>query len=178
MKKLVLPLVLFIIIAACTKPEPPPPPAPPVDTVGVNNKAIVQQYTDAVVKGDTITMGSFLADNYKGYGPGLNDSTDRAKEIKEWTNQWKNDFASIDFNRATIQAFTIPEGQKFPGDWVSDWALITITYKNGLKPLTTWWNGVYLVKDGKIQASRAFWNVNDYFQQQGFTVTPPKPAKK
>lgn len=178
MKKPFIPAILLVILVSCTKPEPPPPPAPVVDTVGENNKAVVTQYTDAIVKGDTSAIGNFLSDTYRGFGPGLNDSTDRAKEIKEWGSNWKNDFASIDFNRATIQAFTIPEGDKYPGDWVSDWALITVTYKNGFKPFSFWFNGVYSVKDGKIQASRSFWNQNDYFTQQGFTVTPPKPAKK
>ncbi len=174
MKKLVIPAILLAIVVACTKPEPPPPPAPVVDTVGENNKALISQYIDAIVKGDTSAIGNFLADSYKGYGPGLTDSTDRAKEITEWGSNWKNDFASIDFNRAGMIAFTVPAEGKFPGDWVSDWGLITVTYKNGLKPFSFWWNGVYRVKDGKIEVSRIFWNVNDFFIQQGYTVTPPK----
>lgn len=173
MKKLFVEATLIVILAACTQPTPPPP-APVVDTVGETNKALITQYVDAIVKGDTSAIGNFLADSYKGYGPGLTDSTDRAKEIKDWGNSWKNDFSSIDFNRAGMIAFNVPADGKFPGDWVSDWGLITVNYKNGLKPFSFWWNGVYRVKDGKIEVSRAFWNENDYFKQQGFTVTPPK----
>jgi hypothetical protein len=178
MKKLIIPAIICIIIAACTQPAPPPP-ASLVDTVGENNKAVVQQYTDAVTKGDTVGMGSFLSDNYKGYGPGLNDSTDRAKTIANWSNNWKNEFASMAFDRATTTAFTIPADGKFPGDWVADWAYITVNYKNGNKPISFWFNGVYRLTNGKIDRSRAFYNVNDFFQQQGYVVTPPKaPAKK
>lgn len=149
-----------------------------MDTVGESNKAIVQQYTDAIVKGDTVSMGSFLADSYKGYGPGLNDSTDRASEITGWKNSWRNEFQSIQFDRAGMVAFNVPISGKFPGDWVADWGLINVTYKNGNKPFQFWWHGVSRVRDGKIELSRAFYNQNDFFTQQGFKVTPPEPPTK
>ncbi len=170
-------VVLLFIIAACTKPAPPPPPTP-VDSVGESNKALVQQYTDAIVKGDTASLGSFLADNYKGYGPGLNDSTDRAKEIANWARIWREEFASIDYNRAGIIAFTVAADGKFPGDWVSEWAVITVNYKNGNSPVKFWLNSVSRVKNGKIELSRSFYNVNDFFMQHGFKVTPPEAPKK
>ena len=175
-----IPLILVIhlfIIAACTKPAPPPPPAP-VDSVGESNKALVQQYTDAAVKGDTVSMASFLADNYKGFGPGLNDSTDRAKNTASWSKNWREEFASIDFNRAGMIAFSVPADGKFPGDWVAEWAFITVNYKNGNTPFKFWWHGVSRVTNGKIDLSRSFYNVNDFYDQHGFTVTPPKPVKK
>jgi len=177
MKKLIVAAILGIVIAACTKPTPPPP-APAVDSVGEKNKALVAQYTDVVTKGDTTSMATFLAENFRGYGPLLNDSTDRAKEISNWSRSWKNEFSSIDFKRAGMIAFTNPANGPYPGDWIADWAVITVNYKNGYKPFTFWWHGVSRIKDGKIEVSRSFYNQNDFFTQQGFTVTPPKPAKK
>ena len=179
MKNLFIPAMLLFIIAACSKPAPPPPPAaPPIDSVGENNKMVVQRFTDAVVKGDTAGIATFLTDNYKGYGPGLTDSTDRAKLVSEWSKNWKDTFASVDFKSAGKIAFTVPADGKYPGDWVADWAVITVNYKNGLKPVTFWWHSVYRVKDGKIEVSREFYNVNDFFTQHGYTITPPKAAKK
>jgi hypothetical protein len=178
MKKLFFVATLCIVIAACTKPAPPPP-APVIDSVGENNKALIARYTDVAVKGDTTTMSSFLTDNFKGFGPGLNDSTDHAIEISNWARSWRNEFSSIDFKRAGSIAFTNPADGNYPGDWVADWAVITVNYKDGKKPVTFWWHGVFRIKDGKIELSRTFYNVNDFFTQQGFTVTPPKaPAKK
>ena len=174
MKKLVVPAMLLLTVVACNQQ----PAAPVVDTVGENNKAIVQKYSDAIVKGDTVGMEAFLADTYKGYGPGLTDSTDRAKEITGWKKSWREEFASIDFDRAGTIAFTVPTDGKYPGDWVAEWAFINVTYKNGTKPFKFWWHGVSRVKDGKIEVSRAFYNQNDYFTQHDFKVTPPEaPAK-
>ena len=173
MKKLFIPAMLLLTAVACNQPA-----APVVDTVGENNKVIVQKYSDAIVKGDTASLELYLADNYKGYGPGLTDSTDRAKEVSEWKRTWREEFASVDFDRAGTIAFTVPADGKFPGDWVADWALITVTYKNGNKPFKFWWHAVSRVKDGKIEVSRSFFNQNDYFTQRDFTVTPPAaPAK-
>ncbi len=178
MKNLSLILVILLfIISACTKPAPPPL-TPAVDSVGDKNKALIAQYTEVVVKGDTLAMSAFLADNFKGYGPLLNDSTDRAQEISIWSRSWKNEFSSIDFKRAGMIAFTNPANGPYPGDWISDWALITVNYKNGYKTFTFWWHAVSRIKDGKIELTRTFYNQNDFFTQQGFTVTPPKPAKK
>lgn len=176
MKKLFIPAILLFIAAACNQPAPPA--APVVDTVGESNKVIVKQYTDAVVKGDTVAMASFLADNFRAYGPGSNDSTNLENHLKIWKKSWREEFASIDFQSAGLIAFNVPADGKYPGDWVADWALISITYKNGNKPFKFWWHGVYRMKDAKIELNRAFYNVNDFFTQQGFKVTPPEaPAK-
>lgn len=177
MKKLFIAVTLCIVIASCTKPAPPPP-APEVDSVGESNKALVARYTDAAVKGDTTGMASFLADNFKAFGPGLNDSTDRTQEISNWSKSWRNEFSSIDFKRAGSIAFTNPADGNYPGDWVADWAVVTVNYKDGKNTVTFWLHEVYRIKDGKIDLSRAFYNVNDFFTQQGYTITPPKAPKK
>ncbi len=176
MKKLFTPAILLVIVAACNQPAPPT--APVVDTVGESNKAIVKQYTDAVVKGDTVAMASFLADNFRAYGPGSNDSTNLENHLKSWKKSWREEFASIDFQSAGLIAFNVPADGKYPGDWVADWAVITVNYKNGNKPVTFWFHDVNRVKDGKIELSRSFYNVNDFYTQHGFKVTPPEaPAK-
>lgn len=174
MKMQIIPTVLAALIglAACTKP------APVVDTIGEQNKLVVQNYTDAVVKGDTSAIEGFLAGTYMAYGPALNDSTDRQQDIAEWKKNWREAWSSVDFDRAGTIAFTVPADGRFPGDWVSDWAKITVNYKNGSPSVTFWWNAVYLIKDGKIQIVRVFYDLNDILVQQGFKVTPPEPAAK
>lgn len=169
MKKTVIPVLLLLIIAACTQV-----PTPVNDTIGENNKEVIRKYADAIVRGDTAAIGSFLADNYRGYGPGLNDSSNWEQEVNDWKKNWREEFASIKYERVGINAFTVAENSNLDGDWVADWAVITVTYKNGNKPVTFWWHGVSRVKEGKIDLSRSFFNINDFYTQQGYTITPPQ----
>jgi ketosteroid isomerase-like protein len=172
MRKLIIASLLIAGIASCNKPA-----APVVDTAGEQNKEVAKRYADAGAKGDTTALEAILADNVMLYGPGLNDSTTKAKDVSFWKNGWKNDWQSMDYNRAALVAFTIPADGKFPGDWVSDWGKWTVKEKNG-KTVSFWWNGVFRVKDGKIDLGRTFFNVNDFFEQEGYTVTPPAAPKE
>jgi hypothetical protein len=177
MKKMIFPAILLLALASCSKSAR--------DTVGEQNKTLVQKYVDAIVKGDTSNLESFLAAQFMGYGPAMKDSSDRQKEIDSFKKNWRDSWSSVKFDRAAIVAFTLPPGEKNPGDWVADWATITVNYKNAAPPVTFNWHGVSRVKDGKIERIFAFYDVNDILIQQGFTVTPPasksvkpKEAKK
>ncbi|MEK6783133.1 MAG: hypothetical protein AABY93_15640 [Bacteroidota bacterium] len=122
MKKLVIPTVLVALIglAACTKP------VPVVDTVGDQNKLVVQNYIAALVKGDTSSLDSFLADSFKSYGPAVKDSVTKQEDIAQTKKNWREEWSSVSFDRAATIAFTIPVGEKYPGDWVSDWGQVTV----------------------------------------------------
>jgi len=163
MKKMIFPAILLVALASCNKSN----------TVGEQNKALVQKYVEAIVNGDTSNLESFLADKFMGYGPATKDSSNRQQEIDSFKKNWRDSWSSVKFDRAAIVAFTLPPGEKNPGDWVADWATIAVNYKNGTSPVTFNWHGVSRVKDGKIERTFAFYDVNDILVQQGFTVTPP-----
>jgi len=171
MKKLILPAILLVGMASCNKP------APAVDTVGEQNKSLVQKYDEAIVTGDTSNLESFLAEKFMAYGPAMKDSSSRQQIVDIWKKNWRTTWASIKFDRDAILAFTIPPGEKHPGDWVADWAVITVNQKNGLPTVKFRWHTVFRVKDGKIDQSVGFYDLNDILVQQGFTITPPAPKK-
>src|SRR5258706_12040177 len=152
MKKLIFPAIILVGLASCSKP------GPPVDTVGEQNKALVQKYVDAVAKGDTANIESFLADGFKAYGPARKDSSTRQQELDNWKKNWKNNWASVNYDRAAMVAFTLPPGEKFPGDWVADWANITVKYKNGTPSATFYYHAVSRIKEGKIDLTQEFFN--------------------
>src|SRR6267142_4300558 len=172
MRRSIVAAFMIAGIASCNKPA-----APAVDTLGEQNKEVAKKYADAGAKGDSTTLEAILSDSLRLYGPGLNDSTTKTKDLMFWKNGWKNDWVSLDYDRAALIAFTIPEGEKFPGDWVSDWGKWTVKEKNG-RSVAFWWNGVFQVKTGKIVVGRTFLNMNDVFQQEGYTITPPPVPKE
>ncbi len=167
MQKLVAPACLVLGLASCLTP------AAPADTVGNQNKEVVMKFNDAAAKGDTASLEGFLAEKCMIYGPGLNDSINRQQEVDFWKKSWRTEFSSLTYDRAAIIAFTLPPDHKFPGDWVSDWGTWSIQYKNGSPNVSFAINVVAKVNDGKIEVARTFYDENDFFKQQGFTVTPP-----
>lgn len=139
------------------------------------SKAFVDKYIQAVCTGDLSAMGDALADNFKGYGPGSKDSSDRAKTLSVWKTNWDSVFTSIKYDRITAQFVSIPDGRA-KGDWVLEWGDISGTYKNGMPPVKFAFHGVYKVVNNKIEVSVGYYNVADILAQQGFTFVPP--AKK
>ena len=61
--------------------------------------ALAKKYMEAVETGNASTMDSLLADNYKGYGPSVSDSTDKADAIKNWKHNVENLYESIKYTR-------------------------------------------------------------------------------
>ena len=165
MKKIIFPAILLIALASCNKS----------DTVGEQNKALVQKYVDAVVKGDTSSLESFLADNFMNHGPARSDSSNRQKQVDFYKKLWKESWASVNFDQAAIHAFTLAPGEKSAGDWVGVWGTFTAKYKNATPSATVNWHGVYRVKESKIDLGFEFFNVLDMLVQQGYKVTPPAP---
>jgi len=167
MKRLIFPAIVLVGLASCSKP------GPPVDTVGEQNKALVQKYSEAIVRGDTADLESFLSDDFRSSGPAMKDSSNREQQVDSWKKNWRDSWASVNFDRQAMVAFTIPPGEKHPGDWVADWANITVKYKNRTPSATFFYHAVSRVKEGKIDRTIVYYNVNDILVQQGFTLTPP-----
>ena len=172
MRRLIIPALLVLGMASCNKP------APIVDTVGEQNKALVQKYIDVLVKGDTSSMDSFLAEKFMSYGPARKDSSNRQQEMDGYKKNWRESWASVQFIQAAIHAFTLPPGEKNPGDWVAVWGDVTINHKDGKPSVTFRWHGVYRVKEGKIDLGVAFYDNNDILVQLGYTLTPPAPKEE
>ena len=131
------------------------------------NIALVQKYIKAVEAKDTQTMGDLLADNYKGYGPSVSDSTDKAQAIENFKYVAENLYDKIEYERTVNIAAKITDGPN-PGNFVSDWAKLKITYKDGVGPVSLYINAIYRIENGKITLSRTFYNEADVLRQLGY----------
>ena len=164
MKHLIILTVISISIFSCSS--------------SANNKkdnenlAIAKKYMEAVESNNIATMDSLLASNYMGYGPSVSDSTDKAGAIESWKYNVENLYESIKYTRHKELAVTVTEGEA-PGDWVLNWAYLTIKYKDGRGPVNVWVNSAYRIENGKIVHSRTFYNEADVLRQLGYQLVPP-----
>ncbi|MDI1324006.1 MAG: nuclear transport factor 2 family protein [Algoriphagus sp.] len=138
------------------------------------NLALVKKYLEAVETNNPAMMDSVLAEEYKGFGPSVSDSTNKRDAIDNWKYNAENLYESIKYTRFQNIAVTIGEGEEAEaGDWVSSWALVTIKYKDERGPVNAWVNVAYKIKDGKIIHSRTFYNEADVLRQLGYEFLPP-----
>ena len=120
--------------------------------------AIAKKYMEAVETNNVAIMDSLLADNYMGYGPSVGAA---------------NLYESIKYTRHQNIAVTVTENDEADaGDWVSNWAYLTIKYKDGRGPVNVWVNATYKIENGKIVRSRTFYNEADVLRQLGYTMQP------
>lgn len=136
--------------------------------------AIAKKYMEAVESKNTAVMDSLLADNYMGYGPSVADSINKTDALANWKYNAENLYESVKYTKFQNIAVSVKEGgQADPGDWVSNWALLTIKYKDGRGPVNVWVNATYKIENGKIARSRTFYNEADVLRQLHYTIQPP-----
>lgn len=166
MKQLLLFVAVSIGLFSCTSST---------GTMNSENLAIVKKYVQAVESNDTAAMSTLLADNYMGYGPSVGDSTTKAEALANWKYNAENLYESVKYTRFQNIAVTVKEGEEAePGDWVSNWAYLTIKYKDGRGPVNVWVNAVYKIENGKIIKSRTFYNEADVLRQLNYQIVPPQ----
>ena len=149
---------IVIFMAACSGSE---------HKTNTENIAVIEKYIKAVEEKDTKTMSDLLADNYIGYGPSFTDSTNKEEAIANWKNVAENLYDKIDYRRTVNITAEVTDGPH-PGDYVSDWASLKITYKDGRGPVYLNMNAVYRIENGKITLSRTFYNEADVLRQLGY----------
>jgi ketosteroid isomerase-like protein len=137
------------------------------------NLTIAQKYMKAVETKNVATMDSLLADNYMGYGPSVGDSINKEDAILNFKDNAENLYESFEYTRHKEIAVTVTEGEAI-GDWVLNWAYLTIEYKGGEVPVNLWVNIVYRIENGKIVHSRTFYNEADVLRQLNYMIIPPQ----
>jgi limonene-1,2-epoxide hydrolase len=137
------------------------------------NLAIAEKYMQAVETKNAALMESLLADNYIGYGPSVGDSVNKEQAISSWKENSENLYESLTYTRHKELAVTVKEGEA-QGDWVLNWAYLTIKYKVASEPVHLWVNVVYRIENGKIVLSRTFYNEADVLRQLRYMITPPQ----
>jgi ketosteroid isomerase-like protein len=164
MKKLIFLTAVIISLVSCSSPD---------TKKQSENLAVARQYMEAVENLDAATVEALLADNYMGYGPSVGDSITKEVAVSNFKYNAENLYESFKYTRHQEVAVTVKEGDA-AGDWVLNWAYLTIKYKDGRGPINLWVNVVYRFEDGKIMHSRTFYNEADALRQLGFTFQPPE----
>ncbi|HTE24608.1 nuclear transport factor 2 family protein [Flavitalea sp.] len=163
MKQLLLLIVLSISLYSCKEDK---------DNKEKENLEIAKKFMKAVETKDVATMDSLLADSYVGYGPSVGDSTTKKEAVQAFKFNAENLYESFEYTRHKEIAVTSTEGEAI-GDWVLNWAYLTIKYKDGRGPINLWVNAVYRIENGKIVHSRTFYNEADALKQLGYTIEAP-----
>jgi ketosteroid isomerase-like protein len=164
MKQLIVLALISLSLFACTSSAEKKEKA---------NLAIAKKYMQAVETKDVALMDSLLADNYIGYGPSIGDSTNKEEALLSWEYNTENLYESIEYTHHQELAVTVKEGRA-KGDWVLNWAYLTIKYKDGRGPVNTWLNVVYVIENGEIIMSRTFYNEADVLRQLNYSINPPQ----
>lgn len=162
MKKLILLIgIVSVCLAACTSSDDQ-----------TKNIDLIKNYVQAVEHMDFDAMEKFLDDSYLGMGPSYGDSIGKAQAVENWKINVETLYEKIHYNRSRFAAVTIPDGDN-KGNWVANWAELTIDYKNNGGSVTLWANSNYLVENGKIIKSITFYNEADALRQLGYTFVAP-----
>jgi hypothetical protein len=164
MKPLIVLAIISIGLFACTSSTGKKEKA---------NLAIAQKYMKAVETMDVALMDSLLADNYIGYGPSVDDSTNKENAILNFKDNSENLYEYFKYTRHKELAVSVIAGEAI-GDWVLNWAYLTIKYKVGKDPVHLWVNIVYRIENGKIIQSRTFYNEADVLRQLRYSINPPQ----
>ena len=161
MKQIIILVIAGICLAACTSPA---------EKKEKENLAVARKYMKAVETKNISVIDSLLADNYMGYGPSIGDSINKEGAVLNTKFLMDNLYETFEYTRHKEVAVTVKEGEA-AGDWVLNWAYLTIKYKDGRGPVYAWVNIVYRIENGKIVHSRTFYNEADVMRQLGYTMT-------
>jgi len=169
MKQLIVIVAVCVCILSCTTSS---------NEIKNASLEIAKKYMKAVENKNAAEMDSLLADNYMGFGPSVGDSVNKTEALKNWKYNADNLYESIKYTRHQNIYVKVEEGEEAdPGDWVSNWAYLTIKYKDGRGPVNVWVNAVYKIENGKIVRSRTFYNEADVLRQLGYTSVQPSSEK-
>jgi ketosteroid isomerase-like protein len=166
MKQIILLLVVSACLFSCTSAD---------KKTEKESLAVAKKYIEAVQNRDIAAMDALLADNYKGFGPSDADSTNKADALANWKYNVEQLYSSVKYTRHESLAVTVKDNTDVePGNWVTNWAYLTIKYKDGRGPVNLWVNAAYKIENGKIVRSRTFYNEADVLRQLGYEVVAGK----
>lgn len=128
-----------------------------------SNLKLIESYISAVENNEYETMASLLANDYVGIGPSVSDTTTKELALAAWKTNSAELYESIKYTKSRIFPITVKDGD-YPGEWVSNFALLTVNYKNG-KSVQLLANTSYKIENGKITNSFTFYNEADALEQ-------------
>jgi ketosteroid isomerase-like protein len=138
---------------------------------GDENIKVVKKYIEAVQNKDVKTMTDLLADDYIGYGPSFSDSITKTEAESNWKHLSTNVYDKIEYKKMINVAVHVSEGSH-PGDYVTNWAELSIKHIGDPKTIQIFANTYYRIENGKITLSRTIYNEADALRQMGYQFVP------
>ena len=157
MKHFILTIILGMFLIGCTSNN------------YSENVALIEKYIQSVESQDYEVMEAMLDENYLGLGPSYGDSIRKPAALENWKYNIENLYENIKYNRSRSAAIIVSDGEH-QGEWVSNWAELTITYKGDMGEVTIWANTVYQIENAKIIKSITFYNEADALYQLGYLI--------
>ena len=142
-------------------------PAPRLES---SNISIVEKYISAVENQDFMLMDSLTREDFFVVGPSVTDTANKNQIIRRWKRNSKEEIDSIRFRGSTLSQLTIPSKTEI-GDWIGEWSLVHIYYKDISEPIKLFANTNYLVVDGKLARGLVFYNKTDILDQMSYIYT-------
>ena len=136
------------------------------------NVDLIEKYVQAVEDADIDTMESILSDEYLGLGPSINDSIGKSLVLENWKFLSETYYETVVYKRSRSASVIIDSGDN-KGEWVSNWAELTVVFALDHQSVTIWSNTVYQVEDDKIIKSFTFYNEADALEQLGYVFVHP-----
>jgi len=131
---------------------------------------VLEDYENALLaSGDLEKAKSLMADNFKAFGPGANDSATAEQVIAAWQENYK-----IHTNRKVNfvdHTWHVTEGE-YKGNWVAMWGEYDFTM-NG-KDIRVPFQTTAHISNGKIESQISYWDNLRPSLFLGYTLTPPK----
>ncbi|MFY0628394.1 MAG: hypothetical protein JXR07_19010 [Reichenbachiella sp.] len=137
------------------------------DKIETYNIAVVEKYIKAVEKKDFNTLDSLTHERFYIVGPSLGDTLVKRVWLEEWKLNTKNIIEKVDFTGSTISQLNIPSRTEM-GDWIGEWSVVNVQYKNLAEPVKLFANSNFLVVDGKVAKVLVFYNAADVTNQLGY----------
>ena len=143
------------------------------DMVGDNPNAeadikLVTDYVHALAAGEIDKAMTMLAPDYKGRGPGPEDSAD----VQKTAASWKTNMTTQKDSKASFVAetFNVKSGEN-AGHWVATWGSYTFTQDG--KTVSFPYQYTAHIKNGKIDRDAVYYDQSYIMKTLGFTITPP-----
>ena len=157
MKHFILTIILGMFLMGCSNNN------------SAENIALIEKYIQSVESQNYEAMEIILDENYLGLGPSYGDSIRKPAALENWKYNIENLYEKIKYNKSRSAAITISDGDN-QGEWISNWAELTITYKGDIGEVTIWANTVYQIENAKIVKSITFYNEADALYQLGYLI--------
>ncbi|MGL1885245.1 MAG: nuclear transport factor 2 family protein [Reichenbachiella sp.] len=141
-------------------------------TLERNHVEVVEAYIAAIENKDFDTMDSLTTDQFYSVGPSLGDTIQKDEMLRNWRVNSKTTIEQINFRESRVSLLAMPSRSEY-GDWVGEWSIAKIKYKNGNDPVKLFINSNYLVVGGKISRALILYNQADMYNQLGYRFSKP-----